>query len=78
MRRGFQARRDERPYRGAFRTTQTTSSHNQIQKRSDNVNLDNPKVVSQAELLAARKELLTREQELTRRYDALCEARRPN
>ena len=42
------------------------------------VNLENPKVVSQAEWLAARKELLAREKELTRRYDALCEARRPN
>ena len=40
------------------------------------INLDNPRVVSRAEWLAARTQLLTREKELTRQHDALSAERR--
>ena len=38
--------------------------------------IDNPKIVSQAEWLAAREELLAREKEFTRQRDALSAERR--
>src|SRR6266700_2239181 len=44
----------------------------QLQKRE----ADQPKVVSQSEWLAARKDLLTEEKEFTRRRDALSAKRR--
>jgi predicted dithiol-disulfide oxidoreductase (DUF899 family) len=40
------------------------------------INVENPRVVSQAEWLVARRQLLTREKELTRERDALAAARR--
>jgi predicted dithiol-disulfide oxidoreductase (DUF899 family) len=40
------------------------------------INLENPRVVSRAEWLTARKALLTREKQLTRQHDALSEERR--
>src|SRR5579862_8867918 len=53
-------------------------SNNQIKgEKSMTTNIiDQPEVVSEEQWLAARKELLVKEKELTRAHDALCVERR--